>query len=416
MEKRRVVVTGMGVISALGKTVDEYWDKLKNGKTGISLVTNIDLGDSPSLIGGEVKNSDFNPEDYIDRRLMRRMDRFSHFAMYTADMAVADAGLDKGDHDPARVGVVIGSGIGGMHTYYENAIGMYEGGRKRVSPLFIPLLIVDIASGNVSIKYNFQGPNYAVSSACATASHAFAVSFNHILVGDCDVMVCGGTEAAMSTLGYAGFTQAKAVSTRNDAPEKASRPFDIDRDGFVMAEGAGILVLEELEHAKKRGAKIYAEIAGYGVSADAHHITAPRPDGYGAALAMKNALRKANLDIKQIQLINAHGTSTSLGDIAETQAIKEVFGDYAYKLKVNSTKSMTGHTLGAAGGVEAIAVIKMINEGMIHPTVNLDNPDPQCDLDYVPNKAINYDIEYAMSNSFGFGGHDVTIVFKKYKQ
>lgn len=416
MEPRRVVVTGMGVISSLGKTVEEFWDKLKNGKSGISRVSNFDLQDSPSLIAGEVKNADFNPEDYIDRRLLRRMDRFSHFAMYTADMAVADAGLDKGDHDPARVGVIIGSGIGGIETYYDNAVGMHEGGRKRVSPLFIPLLIVDIASGNVSIKYNFQGPNYAVSSACATASHAFVVSFNHILVGDCDVMVCGGTEAALTNLGFAGFTQAKAVSTRNDEPERASRPFDVDRDGFVMAEGAGILVLEELEHAKKRGAHIYAEILGYGVSADAHHITAPRPDGFGAALAMRNALRKAGLKAEDIQLINAHGTSTSLGDIAETQAIKEVFGEYSYKLKVNSTKSMTGHTLGAAGGVEAIAVIKMMNEGIIHPTVNLDNPDPQCDLDYVPNKAIKQDVKYAISNSFGFGGHDVSIVFKKYEQ
>ncbi len=419
MENKRVVITGMGTVNALGITVDQYWDNLKAGKSGISKVTNVDLMDSPSLIGGEVKDADFNAEELIDRRLFRRSDRFSHFALYAAEQAVKDAGLENGGHDPERAGVIVGSGIGGMQTYYENCVKMgmaEEGGHKKISPLFIPMLIVDIASGLISIQYNFQGPNYAVSSACATASHAFAASFNHIQADDADIMICGGSEAAMHRIGYAGFTQAKAVSTRNDEPTRASRPFDIDRDGFVMAEGAGVMVLEELEHAKKRGAKIYAEIVSYGVSADAHHITAPRPDGSGAALAIKNALRKANLKPEQIQLVNTHGTSTSLGDIAETQALKQVFGDHAYKLKVNSTKSMTGHTLGAAGGIEAIAVVKMLQDGIVHPTINLENPDPQCDLDYVPNKAIEFQAEYAISNSFGFGGHDVTIVLKKYNQ
>ncbi len=414
MQKRRVVVTGLGQISALGLTVDDLWNNLKAGKSGTTRVSNVDLKDSPSLIAGEVKNEDFNPADYMDRRMVRRMDRFSHFAMYAADRAVEDSGLDNYDFDPAKIGVIIGSGIGGIHTYYDNAIKIYNGGYKRVSPLFIPLLIVDIASGNISIKHNFQGPNYSVSSACATASHALSVSYNHIILGDADMMVCGGSEAALSPLAFAGFTQAQALSKRNDEPEKASRPFDVDRDGFVMAEGAGVLILEELEHAKKRGAKIYGEMLGYGMSADAHHITAPRPDGQGAGLAMRNALNKCGLKPEDIQLVNSHGTSTSLGDIAETQAIKQVFGDHAYKMKINSTKSMTGHTLGASGGIEAIAVLKMLQTGIVHPTINLDNPDPKCDLDYVPNKSIEFQAEYAISNSFGFGGHDVTLVFKKY--
>ena len=414
MDKRRVVVTGMGQISALGLTVDNLWNNLKAGKSGVTLVSNVDLKDSPSLIAGEVKNADFDPADYMDRRMVRRMDRFSHFAMYAADRAVEDSGLDTYKFDPAKVGVIIGSGIGGIHTYYDNSIKLYNGGYKRVSPLFIPLLIVDIASGNISIKHNFQGPNYSVSSACATASHALSVSYNHIILGDADIMVCGGSEAALSPLAFAGFTQAKALSKRNDEPEKASRPFDKDRDGFVMGEGAGVLILEELEHAKKRGATIYGEMLGYGMSADAYHITAPRPDGQGGGLAMRNALNKCNLKPEDIQLVNTHGTSTSLGDIAETQAIKQVFGKHAYQMKINSTKSMTGHTLGASGGIEAIAVLKMLETGIVHPTINLDNPDPKCDLDYVPNKAIEFQAEYAISNSFGFGGHDVTLVFKKY--
>lgn len=415
MKPRRVVITGMGTINSVGLNVNEFWEGLKNGKSGLSRVSNIDLKDSPALIGGEVKNDVFNPETMMDRKLSKRMDRFAQFAFVAAREAVEQSGILTANIDKDRVGVNISSGIGGIHVFYENAVKMETQGHKRVSPLFIPMLITDIASGYISIEYGFRGPNYSVSTACASASHAIGLAFNNILVGDCDVMVTGGSEASMNPLGYAGFTQAMALSTKyNDNPTVASRPFDKDRDGFVMGEGAGVLVLEELEHAKKRGAKILAEVISYGMSADAHHITAPCPDGAGAALAMKNALQKATLSPKEIHLVNTHGTSTPLGDVAETNAVKVVFGDYAYKLKVNSTKSMTGHTLGAAGGIEAIAVVKMLETGVVHPTINLDNPDPQCDLDYVPHKAVNFQAEYAISNSFGFGGHDVSIVFKRY--
>jgi 3-oxoacyl-[acyl-carrier-protein] synthase II len=416
MQQKRVVVTGMGTVNALALNVKDFWDALKAGKSGVTRVTNIDLKDSPALIGGEIKNDVFQPENYMDRKLTKRMDRFSHFGFAAAREAIENSGIAKEGVNKDRVGVVIASGIGGIHTFYENAIKIEKESHKRVSPLFIPMLITDICSGYVSIEFGFRGPNYSVSTACASGAHAIGLAYNNILVGDCDAMVVGGAEGAMSNLGYAGFTQAMALATKfNDSPEKASRPFDKDRDGFVMGEGAGVIVLEELEHAKKRGATIYAEFIGYGMSADAHHITAPCPDGAGAALAMKNALEKASLNPREIQLVNTHGTSTPLGDVAETNALKMVFGDYAYRLKVNSTKSMTGHTLGAAGGIEAIAVIEMICNSTIHPTINLDNPDPQCDLDYVPNQAVSMNVEYAISNSFGFGGHDVTLVFRKYK-
>jgi len=416
MTNRRIVVTGMGTINSLGLNVSEYWNNIKAGKSGITRVTNVDLKDSPSLVGAEVKNEKFNPEDYIDRKLCKRMDRFCQFAFIAAKEAIEQSGILRNSIDKDRVGVVVASGIGGIYTFYDNVLKIEKGGAKRVSPLFIPMLITDIAAGYISIEYGFRGPNYSVSSACASASHGIACAYNHIMLGDADVMVTGGAEAAMSGLGYAGFTQAQALSTHyNDTPEKASRPFDKDRDGFVMGEGAGVIVLEELEHAKKRGANILAELVSYGVSGDAYHITAPTPDGSGAALAMKSALKKANLKPEDIQLVNTHGTSTPLGDIGETKAIKLAFGEHAYKLKVNSTKSMIGHTLGAAGGIEAIAVVKMIQDGIIHPTINLDNPDPECDLDYVPNKAIEYDVEYGISNSFGFGGHNVTLVFRKYQ-
>ncbi len=413
---RRVVITGMGTINACGMNVKEYWENIKAGKSGITKVTNVDLKNSPSLIGGEVKNEKFNPEELIDRKLARRMDRFTHFAFYATKEALEDSKLLESEIDKDRVGVNIASGIGGIHTFYENTIKMETGGHKKVSPLFIPMLITDITPGYVAIEYGFKGPNYSVSSACASASHAIGNAFNHIVCGDADVMITGGSEAAMSPLGFAGFTQAQALATKyNDTPEKASRPFDKDRDGFVMAEGAGILILEELEHAKRRGAKIYAEIVSYGMSDDANHITAPCPDGSGGALAMVNAMKKANIKPEDVQLINTHGTSTPLGDIAETKGVKLAFGQHAYKLKLNSTKSMTGHTLGAAGGIEAIAVVKMIEEGIIHPTINLENPDPECDLDYTPNVAVKYDVIYAISNSFGFGGHNVSIIFKKFE-
>jgi len=413
---RRVVITGMGTINACGLNVKEYWENIKNGKSGITRATNIDLGNSPSQVAGEVKNERFNPEDYIDKKLVKRMDRFCHFAFVATKEALEDSKLLEGNINREKVGVNIASGIGGIYAFYENVLKFANGGNKKVSPLFIPMIITDISPGYIAIEYGLKGPNYSVSSACASASHAISLAYNHIINGDADVMITGGSEAALSPLGFAGFTQAQALSTSyNDTPEKASRPFDRDRDGFVMAEGAGVLILEELEHAKRRGAKIYAEIVGYGMSDDANHITAPCPDGSGAALAMVNALKKSNLKPEDIQLINTHGTSTPLGDIAETKAIKLAFGSHAKKLKLNSTKSMIGHTLGAAGGIEAIAVVKMIEEGIVHPTINLENPDPECDLDYTPNVAVKCDIVYAMSNSFGFGGHNVSIVFKRYE-
>ncbi len=415
MNQRRIVITGMGTVNSVGLTVAEYWDGLKNGRSGTSRVSNIDLLDSPSLVAGEIKNDKFNPENYMERKLTKRMARFTQFAMAASKEAMEDSGLLKTPADPERAGVIIGSGIGGIEVFYENSVKLSVQGHKRVWPMLIPALISDIAAGFVSIEYGFRGPNYAAVSACASGGHAVVSAFNHIQAGDADVMITGGAEATITKIGFAGFTQAQALSTHyNNTPEKSSRPFDKGRDGFVMGEGAGILVLEELEHAKKRGAKIHAELLGYGVSGDAHHITAPCPDGSGAALAMKNALKKCGLSTTDVQLVNTHGTSTELGDIAETMATKAVFGEHAYKMKINSTKSMTGHCLGAAAGVEAIAVVKMIQEGLVHPTINLEDPDPQCDLDYVPNKAVTCGITHALSNSFGFGGHNVTLVFKKY--
>lgn len=415
MSERRIVVTGMGTVNSVGLDVKSYWEGLKAGKSGLSRVENIDLKDSPALVAGEIKNSVFNPENYMDKKLTRRMDRYTHFAMAASKEAYEDSGLAQSDTPKDRIGVIIGSGIGGIGTFYENAVKLHTAGHKRVSPLLIPTLISDIASGYVSIEYGLTGPNYTAVSACASAAHAISCAFNHIKLGDADVMVTGGAEAPITGIGFAGFTQAMALSTHfNDNPQKASRPFDKDRDGFVMGEAAGILVIEELEHAKKRGAKIYAELVSYGMSGDAHHITAPSPEGDGGAQAVRMALQKAGLKPTDIQLVNTHGTSTQLGDIAETKGLKKVFGEHAYKLKVNSTKSMTGHCLGAAGGVEAIAVIQMLREGIVHPTINLENPDPECDLDYVPNKAIAFQAEYAISNSFGFGGHNASLLFKKY--
>lgn len=411
---RRVVITGMGTVNSVGLNVKDYWEGLKNGKSGLSRVTNIDLLDSPSLVAGEIKNDVFKPENYMEKKLVKRMARYCQFAMAASKEAVEDAGLMTANIDKERAGVIIGSGIGGIEVFYEQSVKLHEQGHNRVSPLLIPMLISDIASGYVSIQYGFRGPNYAAVSACASGGHAVVNAFNHIQANDADIVITGGAEATITRIGFAGFTQAMALSTHyNDTPQKASRPFDKDRDGFVMGEGAGILILEEYEHAKKRGAKIYAEVLGYGVSGDAHHITAPCPDGSGAALAMKNAIRKAGIRSDEIQLVNTHGTSTELGDIGETKAVKSVFGEHAYKLKVNSTKSMTGHCLGAAAGIEAIACVMMIRDGIVHPTINLDNPDPECDLNYTPNQAVKQDTTYAISNSFGFGGHNVSLIFKK---
>ncbi len=410
---RRVVITGVGVISPLGNTVDLFWDSLKSGKSGISKIERFDTTDFAVKIAGEIKS--FNPEDYMEKKLASRMDRYAQYGVAATVQAVSDAGLDKIQGlDPYRVGVTIGSGIGGMQTLQDNAISIFEKGPKRVSPMFVPASILDIVAGYGAMLYDFRGPNYAVTSACATGPHSMVSAYNHIRLNDADIMLAGGAECALTGLGMAGFIQARALSSHfNDDPQKASRPFDVDRDGFVMSEGAGIVVLEEYEHAKKRGAKIYAELISYGTSADAYHITAPHPDGEGAGMAMKIAMKNANLSAKDIDLINMHGTSTPLGDIAETKAIKFALGEDAYKVNCNSTKSMMGHPLGAAGALEAIAIFKMMEESIIHPTINIDNQDPECDLNYTANKAVNKDVTIALSNSFGFGGHNVSLAFKK---
>ncbi len=410
---RRVVVTGIGVITPLGNTVDLFWNNLKSGKSGISKIERFDTTDFAVKIAGEIKS--FNPEDYMDKKLASRMDRYAQYGVSAITQAVSDAGLDKLENfDPYRIGVTVGSGIGGMQTLQDNAITIYEKGPRKVSPMFVPASILDIVSGYGAMLYGFKGPNYAVTSACATGPHSIVSAFNHIRLNDADVMIAGGTECTITSLGVAGFVQARALSSHfNDTPEKASRPFDVDRDGFVMSEGAGIVVLEEYEHAKKRGAKIYAELVSYGATADAHHITAPHPDGVGAGMAMKIAMQNANLSTKDIDLINMHGTSTPLGDIAETKAIKFALGDDAYNVNCNSTKSMLGHPLGAAGALEAIAIFKMMEDSIIHPTINIDNQDPECDLNYTPNEAINKEVNIALSNSFGFGGHNVSLAFKK---
>ncbi|MEN2997839.1 MAG: beta-ketoacyl-ACP synthase II [Brevinematia bacterium] len=412
---KRVVVTGLGIVTSLGFEVEEYFNNLVAGKSGISTLEIEDLdSESPSKIGGQIKN--FDAENFLDKKVVRRTDRYTHFAIYASRKAIEDAGLNNySSLDKERVGVIIGSGIGGGLQFYNNSVKFFQEGRRKVNPNFISMSIADTASGYVSIEYGFRGPNYTAVSACASANHSIVVSVMHILNGDADVMITGGSEAALNGLCIAGFTQIDALSSRNDEPEKASRPFDKNRDGFVISEGAGILVIESLEHALKRGARIYAEIVGYGVSGDAYHHVAPCADGSGAAIAMKNALRSAGISPQDVGLINSHGTSTPLGDKAEVLAIKSVFGEHAYKLKVNSTKSMVGHTLGAAGGVEAVAVVKMLETGKIHPTINQEEPDPECDLDFVPNKAIEMDIEYALSNSFGFGGHNACVVFRKWR-
>jgi len=412
--QRRIVITGLGVVTSLGLDVDEYFDNLVKGKSGISFLEIEDLDeDSPSKIGGQVKN--FNPEDFLDRKIVRRTDRYTHFAVYASQKAIDDSGLNSCPSlDKEKVGVIIASGIGGGLQFSSNAVTFSQHGRRKVNPNFISMVISDTASAYVSILNGYRGPNYTTVSACASGNHAIVASIMHILLGDADVMIAGGSEGSLNGLSIAGFTQLDALS-KNDNPEKASRPFDKKRDGFVIAEGCGILVLETLDHALRRGAKIYAEIVGYGVSGDAYHHVAPCPDGSGAAIAMKNAIKMAGISPNDVQLINAHGTSTPLGDKSEVVAIKTVFGDHAYKLKVNSTKSMIGHTLGAAGGVEAVAVAKMLETGKIHPTVNQEEPDPECDLDFVPNKFVELDVEYALSNSFGFGGHNASVLFRKWR-
>ncbi len=412
--KRRVVITGLGAITPLGTGVQKSWDALLQGRSGISRITHFDPGDLPVHIAGEVR--DFDPADYIEPKEIKKMDRFIHFALAASQMAVDDAQLKIDSSNADRVGVIIGSGIGGLPMIEHYTKVLNERGYRRITPFFIPMSIINLASGRVSIRFGAKGPNSAVVTACSSGSHAIGDAFKIIQRGDADVMIAGGSEAVISPLGVAGFTVMKALSRRNDEPEKASRPFDAERDGFVMAEGAGIVILEELEYARKRGARIYAEIVGYGMTGDAYHITSPSPDGDGAARCMSLAIKDAGVQPQEVDYINAHGTSTKYNDELETLAIKNVFGEHAHKLAVSSTKSMTGHLLGAAGGVEAVICVLSICNSIIPPTINLDNPDPECDLDYVPHRAREMEVRYALSNSFGFGGTNACLLFKKFEE
>ncbi|HKZ22097.1 MAG TPA: beta-ketoacyl-ACP synthase II [candidate division Zixibacteria bacterium] len=411
--KKRVVITGMGALTPVGHSVTEFWENLKQGKSGVAKVTRFEINGFPTEIAAEVKN--FEPAKYIEKKETRKMDLVEQYAIAAAQQAVDDAGISSQKMDPHRIGVVIGSGIGGIDTLEKQHKNLITGGHNRVSPFFIPMMIIDMCAGLVAMRFGFKGPNYATVSACASSAHALADSFKIIQRGEADIMLSGGSEATITPLSMAGFCSARAMSTRNDQPEKASRPFDKGRDGFVMGEGSGMLVLESLDSALARGAKIYAEVMGAGMTADAYHITAPSPTGEGACNAMKIALKDADLQPQEVDYINAHGTSTGLGDISETLAIKNVFGEHAHKLAVNSTKSVIGHLLGAAGAVEAIVCVKTIQDGILHPTINQEVPDPQCDLDYVPNSQRKKEIKVALSNSFGFGGHNVTLAVKKYQ-
>ncbi|HOJ93303.1 MAG TPA: beta-ketoacyl-ACP synthase II [Dictyoglomaceae bacterium] len=411
--KRRVVVTGVGVISPLGVGKDVFWEGLKNGRSGISYISKFPTDDFSTKIAGEVK--DFNPEDFIDKKEVRRLDRFSQFAVAATKLALEDASWVPNEEEKENTAVIVSSGIGGFETLGNQFQVLFEKGASRISPFVIPMVIINMAAGNISIFFGFKGPNFAPVSACAASSHAVGVGYRIVASGETDFAIVGGTEASITSMGVAGFCALQALSTRNDSPEKASRPFDAKRDGFVMGEGAGILILEELNHALNRGARIYAEIVGFGASDDAYHITAPDPDGNGATLSMKRALKDANISAEDINYINAHGTSTKLNDKIETLAIKKIFGEYAYKIPISSTKSMVGHLLGAAGAVESIATVLSIYEGTVHPTINYEEKDPDCDLDYVPNVVRKVDIKYALKNSFGFGGQNASLIFKKFE-
>ena len=416
MESKRVVVTGLGAITPIGKTLPEFWEGLVNGKNGVGEITRFDSTLFKTRFACEVK--DYNPEDYFEKKNVRKYDHFAQFALIAADEAVADSGLNAENCDLDEVGVMMTSGIGGVnHLYQETMEYAQTDGTPRFGPFLITKMIVNMPGGVISIKYGFRGPNFATVSACASSTHAIVEAFNYIRLGKCQAVVAGGAGAAIGQLGIGGFNAMKALSTRNEDPMTASRPFDLNRDGFVMGEGAGCLVLEEYEHAIARGAKIYAEVVGGGESADAYHITAPDPEGSGGALSMQRALRDAGLSPEAIDHINAHGTSTPMGDVAETLAIKKVFGEHAYNISINSTKSMIGHLLGGAGAVEAIATILALKNGIIPPTINHFDDDPQIDprLDIVFNKARQRDIHYGLSNSFGFGGQNATVIFKKFE-
>ncbi|MBT2686407.1 MULTISPECIES: beta-ketoacyl-ACP synthase II [Bacillaceae] len=411
MEKRRVVVTGIGAVTPLGNDAGTTWNNIIEGVSGIGPVTRLNADDFPAKVAAEVK--EFNVENFMDRKDARKMDRFTHYAVAASLMAVKDSGLEITDENAPRVGVWIGSGIGGMETFEQQHETFMNRGYRRVSPFFVPMMIPDMATGQVSITLGARGFNSCTVTACATGTNSIGDAFKVIQRGDADVMVTGGAEAPITKMSFAGFCANTALSTNQD-PQKASRPFDKDRDGFVMGEGAGIVVLEDLDHALARGAKIYAEIVGYGATGDAYHITAPAPEGEGGARAMKMALDDAGLAPEEVGYVNAHGTSTEYNDKYETMAIKTVFGEHAYKLAVSSTKSMTGHLLGAAGGIEAIFTVLALKEGILPPTINLETPDPECDLDYVPNAARKQQVNAAISNSLGFGGHNATIAFRKY--
>ena len=412
--KRRVVVTGMGVISPVGNDVATTWRSLIEGKSGTAPITKFDASAFPVKFAAEVKG--FNPLDYMDRKEAKRADHYTQYAVAGARQAMTNAGLvERNGMDPDRIGVIIGSGIGGLKSFEEQHDVYRERGVGKISPFFIPMFIADIAAGIVSMMFNAKGPNYATVSACATSAHAIGDAYRTIQYGDADIMITGGAEATVTPMAIGGFANMKALSERNDSPETASRPFDATRDGFVMGEGAGILILEELEHALSRGATIYAEIAGYGATGDAYHLTAPAPDGEGAQRAMKRALKDAGLEPKDIQYINAHGTSTPANDFNETRAIQAVFGEHARKVNVSSTKSATGHMLGAAGAVEAVISSMVVGNGIIPPTINYQTPDPELDLNYTPNKSVKRDVSAVLSNSFGFGGHNTTLAIKRFE-
>ena len=413
--KRIVVITGVGTINAIGKNAEETWQNLLSGISGIKTISNFDIDERfASRIAGEVK--DYNPLDYFDKKRIKKLDKYTQFGLIAAREAMKDSGLDKTNFTPERAGAIVSSGIGGMETFELNTEKLIKSGPKRISPFFIPKMISNIASAEIAIEHNLKALNFCITSACASANHALGTAYRTIQYGDADIMFSGGAEASVTPLAVGGFSSMKALSTRNDEPEKACRPFDSERDGFIMAEGAAVVVLEELEHALNRGAHIYAEIVGYGATCDAFHVTAPAEKGEGGARAIAMALNDAGIEPETIDYINAHGTSTPLNDKNETAAIKTVFGDYAYNLKINSTKSMVGHTLGAAAGIEAITCCKSIENGKLHPTINLENPDPECDLDYITQGSIDMDVNYALSNSLGFGGHNGVIIFKKFNK
>ena len=417
MELKRVVVTGLGALTPIGNTVTEYWNGLVSGKSGANNITYFDASNFKTQFACELKG--FNAEDFMDRKLARKMDRFAQYAIVSSEEAIADSRLIEDDVDKDRVGVIWGAGIGGLETFQNEVLGFAAGnGTPRFNPFMIPKMIPDIAPGIISIRNGFRGPNFATVSACASSANALIDGLNYIRLGHADVIVSGGSEAGVSISGIGGFNALHALSTRNDSPETASRPFDKERDGFVLGEGGGCLILEEYDHAKKRGAKIYAELIGGGLSADAHHMTAPHPEGIGAIKVMENCLRDANVDLKKIDTVNMHGTSTPLGDVAESKALYDVFGEHLYSMNINSTKSMTGHLLGAAGAVEAISSILSINNGVIPPTINHSTNDESIDqkINFTFNKSQNREVTYAMSNTFGFGGHNACVLFKKFEE